>query len=45
MIFFVKAILLFGLALFAAIGLILLRLIKADTEAVEIELHEIEGVE
>jgi len=45
MIFFVKAILLFGLALFAAIGLILLRLIKADTEAVEIEVHEIEGAE
>jgi hypothetical protein len=45
MIFFVKATLLFGLALFVAIGLILLRLIKADTEAVEIRLHEIEGLE
>jgi hypothetical protein len=45
MIFLVKAILLFSLAFFVALGLMLLRLIRADTEALEIELHEVERVE
>ena len=40
-----KVILLFSLAFFVAIGLMILRLIGTDTEAVEIELLEIERLE
>lgn len=45
MIFLVKVILLLSLAFFVAIGLMILRLISTDTEAVEIELLEIERLE